>query len=261
MPPNLLEYHKSINSEFDVLKNRVRHLIGEAHWPSDGEQKEIVLRKVLGNHIAESLRISRGFICYPNGSPSKQIDVLITDRSKPTLFQEGDRVFVTPDAVKAIIEVKTDENLTELREAAGILSEQIERVREYNTDCLAGLFAFGEAATNHNTILTAIREKSQGKKERVINWCSLGPEIFIRFWQEGTQLKNRDIENDTVLEDSWYSYQLRDLGQAYFVSNVVWDTASNNVHEMQSLWFPIEGGKERYRQAHIALAGGEVHEF
>lgn len=261
MPPNLLEYHKSINSEFNVLKNRVRHLIGEAHWPSDGEQKEIVLRKILGNHIAESLRISRGFVCYPDGTSSRQIDVLITDRNKPTLFQEGDRVFVTPDAVKAVIEVKTNENLTEFREALSILSEEIEKVRNYNSECLAGLFAFEEEARNHNTILAAIQQQSQGQKERIINWLSLGPEIFIRFWKEGIRLKNQEIENDIVPEDSWYSYQLRNLGQAYFVSNVVWDTASDNNDEMQSLWFPIEGGKEGHRQARVGLASGEVHNF
>lgn len=38
---------------------------------------------------------------------TSQIDIIVYDNNYPTLFQEGDFVIVTPQAVRAIIEVKT----------------------------------------------------------------------------------------------------------------------------------------------------------
>jgi len=54
----------------------------------------------------------------------------------------------------------------------------------------------------------------------------------------------------------WRSYNLKDLAQPYFISNVVWDVTSNIPQEMQFAWFPIEGGKEQYAKWRIGLAKG-----
>lgn len=39
---------------------------------------------------------------------SKQIDLIIYDDASPILFQEGDVVILTPDSVRAIIEIKAN---------------------------------------------------------------------------------------------------------------------------------------------------------
>ena len=44
---NFLEYHKSIARELEATKDRIRQLIGDKHWLTDGEHKEAVLRRVL----------------------------------------------------------------------------------------------------------------------------------------------------------------------------------------------------------------------
>lgn len=93
---DFLKYHKSIAAEMTAMKDRVRHLIGDHHWQSDGEHKEAVLRRLLRTHLAESLGIGRGFVCGEE-STSSQIDVLVVRRSKPTLFRDGDMLLVTPD--------------------------------------------------------------------------------------------------------------------------------------------------------------------
>ena len=102
--PNYLEYHKSLTNELHALKDRVRNLA--EHWPTDGEYKEAALRTVLRRHLPESLIVGRGFVVTEN-SGSTQIDLLIVDGNKPTLFRDGDLMFVTPDCVRAVIEVKT----------------------------------------------------------------------------------------------------------------------------------------------------------
>lgn len=258
MRPNLKQYHQSISNELEVLKDRIRLLIGNRHWQTDGEHKESVLRKVLKNHVAETLRIGRGFVCYPEQDSSRQLDILITDRNKPTLFKDEDLILATPDAIKAIIEVKTKLSLTELRDTVNTLSEQIQKVRQYNMDCLAGLFVFETQATTHKTILQVLQQAAANDKTRMINWVAMGPDLFFRFWPEGSHVDG----GAPIREDVWHSYNLTEgLAHAYFVSNVVWETSTDNNADMQFAWFPIEGGKEPYREAFIRLAGGDAQSF
>ena len=102
---DLLAYHVSLAAEMNAIKDRVRHLI--RHWATDGAFKEAALRMVLRRHLPETLQIGTGFIVNNLSEHSTQIDVLIVDRSHPTLFKDGDLLIVTPSAVRAIIEVKT----------------------------------------------------------------------------------------------------------------------------------------------------------
>src|SRR5262245_16534154 len=100
--PDFLSYHKSLTDELHSLKNRIRDIV--RHWPTDGEQKEVALRTVLRRHLPESIIVGRGFI-VTRDQASTQIDLLIVDGNAPTLFKDGDLMIVTPDAVRAIIEV------------------------------------------------------------------------------------------------------------------------------------------------------------
>ncbi len=90
--PNYLEYHKSLTDELYGLKDESGILL--KHWTTDGEYKEAALRTVLRRHLPSSLVVGRGFIVTEQSS-STQIDLLIADGSKPTLFREGDLMFVT----------------------------------------------------------------------------------------------------------------------------------------------------------------------
>jgi hypothetical protein len=101
-----LAYHESISLEMQSTQNRIRNLIGSDHWLTDGEHKEAVLRKALRTHLPEIFHVGRGFICYREKS-SGQLDILIIDKTSPTLFKDGELILTTPDTVSAIIEVKT----------------------------------------------------------------------------------------------------------------------------------------------------------
>ena len=98
------EYFRSLSAEITALKNRVRNFINDAHWRTDGEWKESVLRAILNGRLPNSIEAVRGFVLTSTGC-SQQIDVLLYDNSKPVLFRDGDLVFLTPDAVKGIVEV------------------------------------------------------------------------------------------------------------------------------------------------------------
>jgi len=249
-PTDFLEYHKSIARELRATKDRVRHLIGARHWQTDGEHKEAVLRRVLRTHLPESVRIGRGFVCFQNDA-SSQIDVLITANDKPTLFKDGELVFVTPDAVQAIVEVKTAiRSRAQLKEALNKLSDNIARIRSgRNTSCLAGLFVFDDRA-NGNVSDPAVLEELQSvvdeQQYRLIDWIALGPDRFFRYWYHSSDVSS------ICRSDVWHSYELPDgLAHAYFLSNVAWDVTRDRgvvEHQMQYAWFPVEGGKERFRR-------------
>ncbi len=255
MPRDFKEYHKSIANELSAVKDRIRHLIGDRHWQSDGEHKEAVLRGVLRAHLAQTLGIGRGFICAEHDT-STQIDILIMHRDKPTLFRAGETLLVTPDTVACIIEVKTSLD-SNLEETLNKLANNASIVREVNPDCVVGLFVYEpfNRGDCHREFLARVQAASGGNKERVINWIAAGPDLFVRYWEEGTRIES------PVSGSVWHSYELKGLAHAYFVSNVVWDTCSDPDRQMQYAWFPVEGGKERLRRCYIPLSGGEVNCF
>jgi hypothetical protein len=102
--PDFASYHRSVGDELFATKDRIRNLV--RHWPTDGEHTEAALRSVLRRILPPSLVIGRGFVVGPDAA-STQADILIVDGAKPTLFRDGDLLIVTPDAVRAVIEVKT----------------------------------------------------------------------------------------------------------------------------------------------------------
>jgi len=261
---NFLEYHKSIAGELKATKDRIRQLIGGRHWQTDGEHKEAVLRKILRNHLPESVRVGRGFVCFRNET-SRQIDILINANDKPALFKDGELVLVTPDAVQAIVEVKTSlKSRSDLRSALTKLSENIERIRSNrNLGCLAGLFVYEESDNGNrikdSVILEELQSAANDRQYKVINWVAFGPNRFFRFWERGSDVAS------LCRGEVWHSYELTDgLAHAYFVSNVIWDISQERGiidHHMQYAWFPVEGGKERFRRWCISQSSGPAIEF
>src|SRR6058998_3443160 len=131
-------YFQSLAAEVEALKDRVRYLIEDAHWQTDGEWKESVIRQVLRRHLPQSVSVGRGFVVTATAT-SRQIDVLIVDSGKPVLFRDGDLVFVTPDAVLGVIEVKSRATPPIVGEVAAKLAETMLVVRLHpNTRAFGG---------------------------------------------------------------------------------------------------------------------------
>ncbi|WP_353733683.1 DUF6602 domain-containing protein [Syntrophothermus sp.] len=260
---NLISYHRSIARELEATKNRVRDLIGSSHWQSDGEHKEAVLRKALRNYLPENVLVGKGFVCYKSGIPqtSKQLDILIVSKSRPTLFKDGEFVIVTPDAVKAIVEVKTKiSSRDELLEALKKLGEDAQRIRNekkncQGENCWSGLFIYDDISLDYQVLLEACRDAANQDVLRAVNCISGGASKFIRFWRNGIEA------NSPVRGPVWHAYDLKDLAPAYFLSNLVWYVTPGMQRDMQYAWFPIEKGKETRRRWYIPLNSGEAKEF
>jgi hypothetical protein len=101
---------QSWSDELLSKADRVRNLIGDKHWVSDGYHKEELVRQFLIRHLPSRLRITRGFICHSDhkSNVSPEIDVLISNRNLGLpWFVEGELVIVPPSCAVGQIHVKT----------------------------------------------------------------------------------------------------------------------------------------------------------
>src|SRR5690554_1453256 len=113
MPSNTRLFQESITQELNIVKNRVRNLISDAHWGEEGRFKEAILKNILRKFLPSNLSVGTGFILKATGNNdnenrlSNQLDIIIYDNTLPLLFSEGDFIITTHSNVRGIIEVKS----------------------------------------------------------------------------------------------------------------------------------------------------------
>jgi len=242
--PDYVSFHASVTNELFSIKNRVRNLV--KHWATDGESKEVALRSVLRRHLPSVANVGRGFIVAKDDS-STQIDVLVTDSSKPTLFQEGDLMIVTPDAVLGVIEVKTRQStqkdlidtLTKLSLIEDMCCQATRRDSVWT-----GLFIYEGAEHQQEMLLRGLGEAFR-ETNRPVNCVSCGKDVFIRHWSRG-----EDVDSPEP-GPVWHSYLLSDVAPSYFMGNLI-DSISSIDHSSASFaWFPVPKGKESNRKLYL----------
>lgn len=243
-PPNYESFHRSVTQELYSIKDRIRNLV--THWPTDGESKEVALRSVLRRHLPASVIVGRGFIVTQDQS-STQVDILIIDASKPTLFREGDLLIVTPDAVVGVIEVKT-----ELR-ARPQMAETLKKLSEIEELCRdatrrdsvwTGLFIFNGDEGYQERLLGALGDAYQATR-RPVDCVACGADSFIRFWSRGADINS--AERGPV----WHAYTLQGVAPSYFMGNLIDFISSVDNSTAGFAWFPMLGGKEQHRKYYL----------
>ena len=229
-----LDYFHSLTQELNALKNRVRHFIKDRHWLSDGLWKESVLRAVLRRHLPRHLEVGSGFI-VAGSEVSTQVDILIYDSNYPILFRDGDFVVVTPDLVRAVIEVKTRVEPSDLVGHFNKLGD-IHYMAASTAQCrpLVGLFSFENRGCDYGAVLAALAESANGKPRRRVHCVSLGDDDFTRFWHCPPETPQRP-------KDLWRSYNLNGLAPAYFIHNVIESLCQRSVLDNEDLWYPRQG--------------------
>ncbi len=245
-------YYRSLAAEIEALKNRVRNFIAKSHWQTDGEWKESVLRAIIQRHLPSDVGVGRGFVIKPSAS-SSQIDVLLYDTSKPLLYRDGDLVFVTVDAVRGIVEVKS--RLSSLPPVLSKLAKNAEFIQEGkdklshdllnpspSKELFVGLFCYDWefAEERVNSILQALQKSARGKDVRVINHLSLGSSLFIHY-----QKFRPELQMVPGAHRRWHSYYMENLAQGYFIFNAVASVARVSVSQNKAILFPPSGKKSR----------------
>ncbi len=234
-------HYESLTRELEALRDRVRNFsVGTPNWQTDGEWKESVLRAVLKGYLPAHIEPLRGFVITPERS-SSQIDVLLYDNRKPVLFRSGDLVFLTPDAVMGIIEVKSAiHDRHGLKTALSKLSDNAELIRNTVSDrknLFIGLFSYKTeiGPSRHQEVREDLQQVAHGDRKRIISYVCLVCSHFVRFWEYPP------VNSGSRVNDVWHSYRLPDLAAGYFISNLIADVSGDSVQLNEGSWFPSEG--------------------
>lgn len=241
---NSVEFQQSTTIELDVIKNRVRNLIGSRHWGEDGRYKETILKKVLKTRLP-NLSIGTGFIVNEAQNVSKQIDIIIYDETiHEPFFKEEDFVIVPNNCVKGIIEVKSKiHSSAQLKSILGNFDSSIESVisQEQQSSLFLGLFAYD--SFNIMRYLPSIRGILG--LHNTINHIALGCNIFIRKWKDEDRINLiPPIQQDEQHRDFYNIYNMNNLAYSYFISNAIYKIHNRNEQTYSSIDFPIPGTKE-----------------
>ena len=239
---NVELHFRSLTAELESLKDRVRNFIDDGHWPTDGEWKESVLRSILARRLPETVRVGRGFVLTRQGATT-QCDILLYTASSPVLFRDGDLVFLTPDAVLGIIEVKSRTTKAILDQALDKFAAIGSKMGSDRSHCFFGLFSYESAIPDDHVILEQLRERCN-HAVKIVDLISLGCSTFIRWWKLRPQ-------GGTAQYEKWHSYALEHMAAGYFIANVVDFVSPDSVARNDWLWFP-ENGKERKKTGDIA---------
>ncbi len=242
---DILKHYNSLTRELEALKDRVRNFDQTLSWQTEGEWKESVLRSTLRRYLPSNIEVLRGFVVTPTAS-SRQIDVLLYDTSKPVLFRDGDLVFVTPDAVRGLIEVKTRiDSRSDLKKAIKPLSSNAELIRlspGQSHKLFVGLFAYDSDLPDGKwkEVLEEVRNVAKGSAARIINNICLGCSLFSVFWDTDPERSGPESPYK-----AWHSYHLHELAAGFFINNLVQAVASDSVEAYKALWFPEEKESQR----------------
>ena len=119
-------FFQTLSAELDAQADRVRNLIGDAHWLSDGHHKEALLQGLIERHLPSTASVSRGF-ALQSGMPSNcstEQDLLVLDTSSEApVFTQSGLVITFPNQVLASLSVKTRFRKQEFADAVtGLLS-------------------------------------------------------------------------------------------------------------------------------------------
>ena len=256
---NMELFHKSTTKELKVIKNRVRNLIGNRNWGEEGRYKEAILRNVIKRFLPQNFRIGTGFIIKSKENSlnrydiecSKQVDILIFDASHPILFSEGDFYIITPNCVRAIIEVKTNienQNLTEIIKRMNKMGEFLNPL-VLNQLLFNGIFSFEGYNNIINTqdVENRLEEKIKDSEEgtNYVNHLSLNENIFIKnFGYRNTLSGNYTFNTFSI-------YNIPNLSFAYFISNLLSFLVKKPIKDESELWFPTEKGEYKLKDIEL----------
>ena len=230
--PDFMAYHKSITSELYAIESRIKNLV--RHNLSSGEHRESALRTLIRRHLPPNFVVGRGFVVTPNES-SDQIDILVVDGNKPCLYRDGDLMIVTPDAARAIIEVKTNcsvntqaknngpsQLVTDLRHLVkkGRLCDQALAGFDGFQKVWTGFFVFNDTNKPEDGIMDAIKTGHKATNHAV-NCIVYHKKHFARYWTQ-EEIDKGFLPHADLNGPQWNYYHFDDgIAPSYFIGNLI----------------------------------------
>src|SRR5688572_18331257 len=133
---NMNDYFNLIATEFAAQSRQIKQFV-KSHGPSIGTVHEILIRSFLKKYLPRWVSAGHGFVISPEGTLSKQCDILIYNSTYYSpLYQIEDFLVLPPESVIAVIEVKTVLTKKMLNDAI----ENLASIKILNSDIDTSLF-------------------------------------------------------------------------------------------------------------------------
>jgi hypothetical protein len=243
---DFIPYLETITAELQGIKDRVRRLV--RHWPSDGHFKEAIFRKILRRHLPESVVIGTGFVVNAF-DPSGEIDILVVDRKMPILFREDELLIVTPEAVKAVIEVKSSlEGPAKIQEAVDQLAKRMAIIQRHGKKAWGGLFVYEGDRDRHEAILEALLS-TYNRCHIAIDFVAFGEDTVVKFYPKSGHPGAQEPNN------SWHSFHVPVVAPAEFIASLAEYLVPEGTDLGSFAWFKPPAGFERRFHAKAAIDG------
>lgn len=162
---SLTQLLESWSAEILSRSSRVRMLIGDRHWLSDGSHREALLRDFVRSRIPAVAEVCHGFLVeFSNGlNSSPEIDLFVRDTSTDVpYFCEGGLTICDPRSALALLEVKASFRSDALGSALqNIASTQrvVSRLSEPNKVWRGVCFTRVEAELEADSIVETIQKQ------------------------------------------------------------------------------------------------------
>ena len=197
-----IEYFESFADEIASKFRRLQSIVG--HPTTSGDYHEEILRTVLRNFLSKRFSVKKGFIYASPDKVSKQIDLMVIDENSPAayIFQEGDFAVVLPQAVVAVMEIKTTLNAQGFDQALENISSA-KSLMEFPANLVGIVFGYDGTNPSDDTLDDWFKrpKPSEFKNKEVI-----APDAILFFTKN--ILLVRCNENARIGPDGKYYYPL-----------------------------------------------------
>jgi hypothetical protein len=184
MKAEFATFLKSWSWEISSRVNRVRSLIGDSHWASDGSHKEDLVRSFLVSRLPPDTNTCHGFLLDTRTTNcSKEIDVLVRDsRQSAPLFAESGITICHPSAALAFLEIKSGFRRDALDSALSLISDTQRLIRDSgsNQPVWRGVVFFGledepELSKRRQVLVKSLKDISNSNSSDVAGSHTLLP--------------------------------------------------------------------------------------
>ncbi len=181
---------KKISREFGIEFDEVAKEI--SHNLKSGEARENALREILKKYLPQRIGVDQGFIIDTQGRESKQIDIVVYDKTVATIFEASGIKYFPCEVVLAVGEVKSNIDSTKkLLDALDKIKsvKELDRSNQGNNLIITGpgislnILKFDPKTQHRDQILGFIFTRSSMTRESILEAIQkYNSKIDRRFW-------------------------------------------------------------------------------
>ncbi len=150
------EYYQRIQDKLLIQKEIIDALLKNQNTGVRSDYYEAIVRDLVRENVPKAFSVSRGIILNKEGQNSEECDLILYESSSfDAWFQSGEIVVVSPEAVRAVIEVKRTLNHRNIHDAISNL-EHVDSLRR-------GIFKFIVGFSTNTQYDTLVHQCIQSK--------------------------------------------------------------------------------------------------